>query len=56
MNKRQQSWFATPEELAKATKTGAVLTKPTAPTPEQHLQDAKQGKVTNFDKSSKGKG
>jgi hypothetical protein len=36
--------------MAKAVKTGGVLTKPTAPTPEQHLEDANKGKITDFGK------
>jgi hypothetical protein len=52
-NKRQQSWFPTPEQLTQAVKTGGVLTMPMTPTPEKHLQDANKGKVTDFSKPAK---
>jgi hypothetical protein len=43
-----EPWFPTSEQLAEATKSGAVFTY--VPDPEEHLADANQGKITSFDK------
>jgi hypothetical protein len=48
--RQNTSWFPSAEEMSKAAKYGGVFSKPTAPSPEQHLQDANKGKITNFDK------
>ena len=45
---KSEQWFPTSEQLAEATKTGAVFTY--VPDPAEHLADASAGTVTSFDK------
>jgi hypothetical protein len=61
MNNQQESltssgsWFPNPQQMAKAAKSGGVLTMPTAPDPQKHLQDANKGKITDFREPAKPK-
>jgi hypothetical protein len=50
------SWFPNAQQMTDLAKTGGVVTMPTASDPQKHLEDVKQGKVTNFSKTSKSKG
>jgi hypothetical protein len=45
-SKKTEQWFPSSEQLAEATKTGALFTY--TPDPAEHLMDANQGKVTSF--------
>jgi hypothetical protein len=49
------SWFPNPQQMTDLAKTGGVLTMPTAPDPQKHLQDANKGKITDFSKPAKPK-
>ena len=49
-------WFPSVEEMSKAAKKGGVFTKPTAPSPEQHLQDVTiQTRTYQFDMACRGR-